>query len=240
MSGILLAKRHGGAKTGIVLPNIGDSWLGGFYAGIIDTTKSNIIAADYFQTGARFAVILSDVTLDVASRLYKTSNTAAPAEASTLWNGLGATAAMNSATYAAAFYCAGLMKPSGDAASTWYLPAMDELELVWRNLKPVANNNGTNSYTGDFPPYSHATGDNPSSDPVGAAYTTTVPAQTAVTAFKTGGSQAMANSFYWSATEFDATYAWGQYFGTTSTGVQFRLGKSAGYRVRPVRRLALS
>lgn len=235
----MLARRAGGFKTSVALPNIGDSWLGGYYAGIINTTKGNIIAADAFQTGQRFAVIVAPKSLEASSKQYKNALSSAPAQAQTRWNGLDATAAMNSSTYPAAFYCAGLTKPSGDDASAWYLPAIDELELLWRNLKPITDNNSVGS-NGDTFPGSFATGYNPSSDPTGVAYTSSVPAQTTVAAFKTGGAQAMAAGALFSATEGSSTSAWYQRFDSGWNGMQSPGNKTNSFYVRPVRRLVLT
>ena len=73
--------------------------------------------------------------------------------------------------------------------SDWYLPSVDELELLYRYLKPTTV---ANSLSASFNP-SGANGVNPSSDPVGAAYTAALPVQTTVTAFKTGGSEELSN-----------------------------------------------
>lgn len=237
MSGILLAHRHGGAKTGIVLPAIGASWLGGFYAGVIDTIKSPPIASDYYQTGSRFAVILADKTLETLSKTYGTNPGTV---ATTVWNGLAATAALNSSSFPAAQYCAGLTYPS-DGESAWYLPALDELELVWRNLKPITNSNEVNSFDpGGFPAGAHPNGYNASSDPPGAAYSASVPAQTAVAAFKTGGAQAMSGNNYWTVTRASTGTAWNQYFGTTVPGRQGFSTFTTSNAVRPVRRAVLA
>lgn len=239
MSGILLARRAA-FHRGVALPAIGSAFYGGYYAGVIDTTKGNIIASDYYQTGSRFAVIVAGLSLEVASKTYFWQTTASPAQSGTLWNGLGATAAMaTNAHYAAAYYCAGLTYNTTDGASSWYLPALDELELVWRNLKPITDNNYTTSTPATFPPYAQAPGVNVSSDPAGAAYTTTVPAQTTVAAFQSGGAQAL-NGNYWSATAGSTSGAWYQRMNTTQPGQQTTANKTTAISVRPIRRLVLA
>ena len=47
--------------------NIGDSFMGGYYAGIIDTTQGNIIAADQSQTGLRYALIVAGKSLETTA-----------------------------------------------------------------------------------------------------------------------------------------------------------------------------
>jgi hypothetical protein len=91
-----------------------------------------------------------------SSKAYKNANTAAPAATGTLTEGLKATLAMvadgNSTVYPAAHFCNDL---SIGGYSDWYFPARDELELIYRNLKPVTDNNYTtaNRPTGATPNY---------------------------------------------------------------------------------------
>ena len=231
------------AASGVVLPAIGDPFMGGYFAGIIDTTKGNIIAADASQTGLRYALIVAPQSLESSPLAYKPTDSAAPAAASTRWDGLTATIAMNSSAYPAAQWCYGQSYPTDDA-SRWYLPAMDELELIYRNLKPTTDSNYTSSSSGStFPGGSQAPGYNPSSDPAGSAYSSSVPAQTSVAAFKSGGAQALGasvTSYYWSATEYSSSNAWAQSLKGGFSGYQTGINKGSGTRrVRPVRRLPL-
>lgn len=82
----------------------------------------------------------------------------------------------------------------------WYVPARDELELCWRNLKPSTSNNyittgrlvsGTD-YTrdGTYGDTSWYHGTNNNSAPTGTQYTVTSPSQTGATIFRTGGAEA--------------------------------------------------
>lgn len=229
----------------LMLPPIGDALMTGFYAGIMDTTKGNIIAADASQTGLRYALIVAPKSLE-SSLQYKTANSAAPAACSTRWDGLTATAAMASATYPAAQYCAGLTHDA-DGASGWYMPAMDELELIYRHLKPTTESNYTTATTGStFPGTSQSPGYNPSSDPTGSAYTSSVPGQTSVAAFQSGGAQALGasgtNTLFWTATEYNANSTWLQYATGSGTyaGDQIYNNKTASEKVRPVRRFVIS
>lgn len=223
---------------------IGDYVYGGYYAGIIDTTTGNIIATDAFQTGAKYALIISPKSLQSSGVAWKTTSDAGPNGVRTRWNGLGSTQAMgNSATYPAAQYCYGLSYPS-DGGSMWYIPAMDELELLYRNFKPYTNNNYTSSNTsaaGTFPfdGSSYVSGANISSSPSGSQYTTTVPAQTSLTLFQTGGAQTIVQDYLWSSTEHDATYARYQSFHTSLPGGQGYDTKRNTRYVRPVRRVLL-
>lgn len=232
----------GGKANPLAGVNIGDSFMGGYYAGIIDTTKGNIIAADSYQTGKRYALIVSPKSLEVAS---PTPTTGASYPVQTRWDGLSATAAMNSSSYPAAHYCAGLSHPS-DGASAWYLAAMDELELLYRNLKCSTESNYTTALTGaTFPSGTQNMGYNPSSDPAGATYQTTNPTQTAAALFQSGGTQALGVSGsswqYMTSSYFSSGNIWIQYVSGAATAGRQQSGSvsTSGYETRPVRRLAL-
>ena len=108
----------------------------------------------------------------------------------------------------------------------WYLPSRDELELCYRAFKPTDDKNWC--YRGD----------NPSSVPVGYAYSQDAPGQTKEEAFKKGGAEAFDATWYWSSTQYagDAGYAWVQHF---YDGGQLDGRKSLSYRARAVRRLAI-
>lgn len=184
-----------GGGSEIEIPAIGEFAYGGYMAGIIDTTKGNIIPNDAYQTGGRYMLIVSPKSLEVAvdsSRQWHNSGVNFAA-ARTRWNGLAATEAMAAAgsAFEAATYVSGLQYPN-DGGSQWYIPAMDELELVYRNLKPTTANNSTGSHEfSSFPGTEQPYGYNPSSDPPGSAYQAGNPTQTSVTAFKSGGTEAL-------------------------------------------------
>jgi hypothetical protein len=184
---------------------------------------------------AKYRVIVAPKSSgENSSRQYKNANTAAPSATGTLTEGKKATDAMvaagNSTVYPAAHFCNNL---SIGGYSDWYLPARDELELIWRNLKPVTNNNytSTDRPTGATPDYKNlgSLGDtanthglNNNSDPQGVAYTSGSPAQTSVAAFQTGGAEAMAFGAigYWSSTEYSSSQAWDQFYNTSFPGYQ--------------------
>lgn len=73
--------------------------------------------------------------------------------------------------------------------SDWYLGAKEEMEIIYRNLKPSTVNNVTTS------------GTNTSSVPTTSNYTTTNPAQTSVALFRSGGSEQLIEGIYFSATQ---------------------------------------
>jgi hypothetical protein len=155
-------------------------------------------------------------------------------------------AADTSTVYPAAHFCNDL---SIGGYSDWYLPARDELELIYRNLKPVTDNNYTvaDRPTGATPDYknlgslgdvANTNGLNNNSDPQGVAYTSGSPAQTSVAAFQSGGAEAMTfgSNSYWSSTEYSTTAAWRQRYFTSDPGRQSNDTKSGSRYVRAVRR----
>ena len=206
---------------------IGEAYGGGYYAGKI------------VQGGSTYYLIVAPKSSgENSSKQWKTTNDVGPSATITLNNGPAASASMDSASYPAARFCEGL---SIGGYTDWYLPSRDELELCYRNLKPTTTANNTSarsksSYT--YPEGDDVSGDtmgiNRNSDPTGAAYTSSVPAQTSVTLFQTGNSEAFAADYYWSSSEYSATGAW---FQTFDGGSQANPLKNDSYYVRAVRRL---
>lgn len=109
----------------------------------------------------------------------------------------------------------------------WYLPSRDELELLYRNLKPTEQQNYC----------SFRDGDNPSSLPAGYPYTEESPARTTCTAFADDGEQALAPRWYWSSTQCSPNVAWIQGF---ADGLQSGYRKYDEHRARAVRRFKVT
>lgn len=112
--------------------------------------------------------------------------------------------------------------------SDWYVPARDELEQAYRNLKPTDDANAE----------SFRDGDNPSSVPVGYPYTADLPAQTTVDAFRQGGAEALEPAWHWTSTQYASvpSNAWGQGFGYGNQGYTH---KSFAGQVRAFRRFKI-
>ena len=180
----------------------------------------------------------------------KNADTALPTACQTLTEGFAATQAMRDAgtstVYPAAHWARNL---NIGGRTDWYIPARDELELCWRNLKPTTTANYASAdrpaaasfnyaNSGSYGDTANTHGANNNSAPVGAAYTASVPGQTAATAFRTGGAEAyeFGSSSYWSSSDYDASSAWFQGGYSSYPGIQNGNGKTNSFRVRAVRR----
>ena len=205
------------------LPNIGDAYEGGFFAGYISHTANGVATHALIVAPAATGATGTGYTL-TTNKQWKTSNTTTAGTTST-YDGAANTAAMVTAgiaSHPAAQFCTGL---SIGGYTDWYLPARDELEIAYYNLKPTTDsNNGTS-------------GINAYSVPArGSNYTAGTPAQTTVTAFQTGNSEAFVADTHWSSTETSSGGASTQFF---FSGFQISRSKGNLYRVRAFRKLAL-
>jgi hypothetical protein len=193
---------------------IGDAFGGGFFAGQISTTGNGI---------ANYNLVIGPVaSAQSASVQWKIIDTTTAGTTSFI-DGPTNSSNMNNATHPAAQFCEGL---TIGGFSDWYMPARNELEVCYYNLKPTTANNQTSS------------GINANAVPARASnYTLTNPTQTAATDFKSTGAEDFATVYYWSSTENSATAAWTQAF---SSGFQYNnFKKTYLYNVRAVRRVAV-
>ena len=185
-----------------------------------------------------------------AGIMLKNANSALPTACQTLTEGFAATQAMRDADSSTVYPAAHWARSLNIGGRTdWYIPARDELELCWRNLKPVTDNNYVTANRATAASFNYANngsygdtanthGLNNNSAPTGAAYTAAVPAQTAAAAFRTGGTEAyeFGSVYYWSSSDYNASSAWFHCWDSSYPGYQNFNGKAKSYRVRAVRR----
>jgi hypothetical protein len=201
---------------------IGEPFGGGFFAGYIshtaDGNPTHALIVAPRATGATGTSYTLTTNLQ-----WKTTQTTT-AGTTSAFDGAANTAAMVTAGIAdhpAANFCKNL---SIGGFTDWYLPARYELDIAYFNLKPSTNANSTSS------------GSNVYSVPQrNINYTSTYPAQTALTAFNTTAEAFVATS-HWSSSEISAIGGWYVFF---INGGQGGVSKTTFSRVRAFRRIAL-
>ena len=210
--------RNKNSEWGFVqtLPDIGDAYEGGFFAGFISHTDNGV------ATHGLIVAPSASGYNGLATLQWKTTNTSTAGTTSP-FDGAINSANMNNASHPAAQYCEGL---TIGGYSDWYLPARYELDIAYENLKPTTTSNST------------SWGINPYSVPERTVNRTAgAPARTSLAAFQTGGAEAFVAGNHWSSTEASATDAWRLDF---SDGSQSSDGfKTSTYYVRAFRKFAL-
>ena len=199
----------------IPVPVVGSVLGGGFFAGQISTAGNGI--ADYNLVVGPVASAQS------TSKQWKIVNTTTAGTTSVI-DGPANSVAMNDVTHPAALFCEAV---TTGGFTDWYMPAKNELEVCYYNLKPTTDINNTSF------------GTNTNAVPSrGSNYTTGTPAQTSATNFKNTGSEDFASNFYWSSTGTTAPYAWAQRF---YNGTQYDafFTKDTALYVRAIRRVAV-
>jgi hypothetical protein len=201
------------APAELQVPTIpGTPFAGGFYVG-----KINI-------AGALFALVVAPKAEGEHEPTPWNKNSKEVAGALSFNDGLANTNAMAEAGSKLATWARGLRIGGFD---DWYLPSRDELEIIYRNLKPTTEEN-----------WGYRSGENPSAVPPTWPYTDADPKQTDAEAFRAGGEQAFETEWYWTSTQpaSNPSYAWLQYF---FDGYQYNYPKVTAYRARAVRRVAI-
>jgi hypothetical protein len=160
--------------------SIGASYGGGYYAGMVQDNGNYYAlvisprASGYSASRSMGVYNANQVPLAGVSRIDGPFNSAGLVAASSSFQG--------------AVFCEGL---TIGGYSDWYLPAINEIEVLYYFLKPTTDANNTSSG-------SNANAVSP--EPISTNYTSGSPAQTSLTAFKVGGSEALEGSWHWSST----------------------------------------
>lgn len=160
---------------------VGDAFGGGFFAGQISTTGNGI---------ATHNLVVAPLSTGEFTGLWKTTNTDTIGTDSVI-DGIANMAAMiaaGAADHPCGNFCNNLVT---GGFSDWYMPARNELEVCYFNLKPLVFNNDTTA------------GINPNAVPARASnYTLSNPALTISLEFRNGGAQAFNFAVsYWSSTQ---------------------------------------
>jgi len=219
-----------------IIPAIGETYQGGYYAGQIS------------DGGIIYNLIVAPVTsgqlfgqyggLVAGALAYKTTSTNDPSSGNlygNLDNGGPTTVALADGNHPIFDWCINTNNgpnagnyDAGNNAGTgiggfndWYVPAMGELEIIYRNLKPSTDQNATDS------------GANNSAVPPTSNYTALNPGQTSVSVFQDGNSQAFSGNYYWSSSAIQPSESRVQAY---SDGVQRVFPKTEVRSVRAIRR----
>lgn len=201
------------SSTEEILPIIGTSMGGGFYAGRIRIGEQV------------FALIVAPKAEGEHKVTPWNKSTKSVEGALSYFDGMANTKAMAEAGSKIAQWALDLRIGGHD---DWYLPSHDELEVIYRNLKPTTEKNELWGCSGI----------NSSAVPPTYPYTSDAPAQTLAEAFQAGGEQAFDEIGYWSSTQHAAfsDSAWRQDFDYSN---QDYSRNDCYYRARAVRRLPI-
>ena len=214
-------------NSGVTLPAIGAEFGGGFFAGTISHTFDGV--ATHALIVAPRADGASGTGYTPSTNLAWKTTASSTTGTGSSFDGYANTAAMETAGLAnhpAANFCRGL---TINGFSDWYCPSLYELDIAYENLKPSTTNNNTSFGINDY------------SVPKRTANRTAgAPAQTSVTDFQSGGSEAFAAGSHWTSTQNDSTTAYWMSLGdgTILTG-DYGVTKTSVFAVRAFRRVVL-
>jgi hypothetical protein len=204
--------------TTLIAPTtIGQSYGGGYYAGQIGVGG---VATHYLVVGPV-------ASAQNSSKQWKLNATPTTGTSSDI-DGPTNSSNMNNFLHPAGEFCE-LLTVGG--FTDWYMPAKNELEVCYYNLKPTTTLNVTTS------------GSNPnavSPQPISTNYTAGSPAQTSVAIFQSGGAESFSSVIYWSSTQRTPAggYAWQQTFFSGGQNSLY-VSKTSSYYVRAIRRIGV-
>lgn len=204
------------------VPNPGDAFLGGFFAGYISHTANGVATHALIVAPAATGASGAGYT-NTTARMWKT-NTTSTAGATSTFDGRANTDAMIAAGIAnhpAAQFCTGL---SIGGYTDWYMPAKFELSIAYFNLKTTTDTNNTSFGINNY------------SVPIRAAnYTLSVPGMTTASAFNSTGAERFSTGVqHWGSNETSANSGYLQRY---SNGEESSFSKNTGLAVRAFRRV---
>jgi hypothetical protein len=202
---------------------IGDAYEGGFFAGYISHTANGVPTHGLIVAPAATGASGGGYTITTYLQ-WKTTDTFTAGTSST-FDGAANSAAMNNASHPAAHFCESL---TIGGYSDWYLPARYELDIAYQNLKPTTTGNDAGFGVNQYSVPERTTN-----------RTASIPPQTSIAAFQSGGAEAFVDSYHWSSSEVSVDSAWITYLASGSVAINF--GKTNNYlgRTRAFRKFAV-
>ena len=162
-----------------------------------------------------------------SAKPYKTANTDDGTSASSYSDGLANSNAINDASHPAAQFTRGL---TIGGYSDWYLPSVNELEVIYNYLKPGTTLNNTTGGLGGSNAYASAP------ELGSTAYTTTRPPQTPTTLWRSGGTESFEELIYITSTSDNgSSYARNQYFDNGEQWYDQKIGTNN--KIRAIRKV---
>jgi uncharacterized protein (TIGR02145 family) len=197
---------------------IGQAWGGGFYAGQIAVGGGGV--------ATHYLIVAPKASGENSSRTWGVSGTTTGITSVINGPTNSASLAALGASYQAAVFAEGL---TIGGYTDWYLPAKNELEVLYYFLKPTTDANNTSAG-------SNANAVSP--EPISTNYASFSPGRTiSGIGFRTGETNAFATVHYWSSTEYNADFAWNQTF--TNGYQDYTYSKDYTRYVRAVRRVPI-
>jgi len=184
------------------LPSIGAVYEGGFYGGLISQSANGV---------ATHALIIAPKAAGMSSQQTKTSNTAT-AGADSSFDGFANSEAAKDASHPANQWARGLTIAG---FSDWYVPALYELEILYRRFKPTSDEGNNDQF-----------GVNAYAVPPSTNYTISNPGRTAFIPFELGGAEAFFDGQMNTSTQSSATevllqdWYYGNWFSNSKTFAQ--------------------
>lgn len=224
------------STSAVAVPAIGASIAGGYYAGQISTSGNGtathylIVAPissgyDYLSYGNTY--VDAGIIFNCTSRINGPNNTDLLDTEPSVFD--------------AAAFCNDL---TIGGFSDWYLPAVDELEVCYYNLKPTTDSNDTSFGANNYSVPKRTSN-----------YTTTVPGRTSAVDFRSGNSQAFDGVAFPILPWWSSTFAYENFaseyicyainfqyqpnFSPQTSGTQAELSFLTPLNVRAVRRVAV-
>ena len=185
---------------------IGMAYEGGYYAGQYSSSGNGI---------ANYNLVIAPYSTGRSILAWKNAMSATPGADSNS-NGTQNTADMvadgNATVYPCAHFCNNL---STGGQTDWYMPAKNELEVCFYNLRP---------YSPNVVPNNTGSGVNPNAVPARASTYDALgpPNQTTATIFQISNSESFGNIGYWTSTEYSVNYAGTQDFASGNQSYYFK------------------